>query len=81
MIAGKDGRKLSPEEVLDAIPVDGIEFDNDGNNLRIKLPRELTPTEMMSLMKATEQEAIGQIHNGVGKLYAQSKKLLEDYGS
>ena len=81
MIAGKDGRKLSPEEVLDAIPVDGIEFDNDGNNLRIKLPRELTPTEMMSLMKATEQEAIGQIHNGVGKLYAQSKKLLEDYGN
>lgn len=81
MIAGKDGRKLTPEEVLDAIPIDGIEFDNDGTNLRIKLPRELTSTEMMSLMKATEQEAIGQLSNGTGKLYAQSKKLLQDYGN
>lgn len=81
MIAGKDGRKLTPEEVLDAIPIDGIEFDNDGNNLMIKLPRELTSSEMMSLMKATEQEAIGQLSNGTGKLYAQSKKLLEDYGN
>ena len=80
MVSGKEGRKMSEQEVLDALPFDTVEVDNDGKNLRIKIPRELSSKEMMSLMKATEQEAIGQVVDGMGVLYAQNEEFRKDYG-
>ena len=80
MVAGKDGRKLTEKEVIDALPEAPIEVDNDGTNLRIKMPRQLTDAEMKALMEATEQEAIGQVHNQKGILHGQSKELLDSYG-
>ena len=81
MIAGKDGRKMSEGEIIDALPFNEVEVDNDGTNLRVKIPRKLSNSEMMTLMKATQQEAIGQVVDGKGVLHAQSKKLLADYGN
>jgi hypothetical protein len=80
MVSGKEGRKMSEQEVLDALPFDTVEVDNDGKNLRIKIPRELSSKEMMSLMKATEQEAIAQVVDGMGVLYAQNEDFKKDYG-
>lgn len=78
MNRGTTAEKISEQEIKSALPKDikvlssGI-LKGEEDSLGLKLSRELTPEEMDKFLVATDQKAIPQMVDGVGKMYGTNE--------